>query len=138
MTRYTVPIMELMTKLLIIRFPAPQFEVLPSADVDGVNELPLLVLDCHDGHMVGGRSLAWEWQVTVSLLTLQETDAEELSDQLYGYMHELHDNGAAIPGVGMISSVDDVFMPARRATTKLAAGDLTQYDGTWSVIVRKC
>jgi hypothetical protein len=52
-------------------------------------------------------------------------------------MHESHDNNIAIPGVGAVTSVDDLSMPSRTSTTLTPAGDLTQYDGQFRTVVRK-
>ena len=134
MSRFAVSCIELMIKLIQQEFPG--VKVIPYTDVDDALNLPLMVVECRNGQMVSGHAIAWDWDVEVAVVTEDMEECDTLSDELYGAMHGFEDNGANIPGVGMVSGVDDKSMPHRVAVSKTAAGDLTQYSGSWSVRVR--
>lgn len=114
-------------------------DVQGAADVDAIEHVPLVLVTTGQGTMVsnGGPSLGWNWQVHLSILHFTKAKASDLADHTYELMHGFHDQGASLPGVGAVSYVDDISMPAHTATSITPAGGLTQYDGTWAAIVRK-
>lgn len=118
-------------------FNTADMEVMGQQDVDAIEHVPFVVVRAHDGHMLGGPTLAWEWAVSVSIVAGTRDDAADIADMVYRAMHESHDNNVRIPGVGAVTSVNDDSMPSRTSTTLTPAGDLTQYDGQFTVIVRK-
>ncbi|GAB2698371.1 hypothetical protein GCM10027194_35260 [Thalassiella azotivora] len=109
-----------------------------AVDVDAVDHLPLILLTPINGAMVsnGNPALGWEWTVAFTVLGSGRADTSDLADELYQAVHGLHDDGAAVPGVGEVSSVEDVAMPTRTATSTVNAQDLTQFDGTFLIRVR--
>jgi hypothetical protein len=111
-------------------------QVMSQQDVDAVEHVPFVVVYAHDGRMLNGPN-AWEWEVSISIVGQTRDDAADIADMVYRAMHESHDRNARYPGVGAVTSVDDVSMPSRTSTTLTPAGDLTQYDGQFHVIVRK-
>lgn len=142
-TRMTVDVDELFTKVLrdaIAEFAAvygtADMEVMGQQDFDSIAHIPFVVVKSRDGRMMGGPN-AWEWEVFVSIVALTRDEAADLADMVYRAMHESHDRNARYPGVGAVTSVDDVSMPSRTSTTLTPAGDLTQYDGQFHVVVRK-
>lgn len=143
--RITVDMEELMVRLLSDEYvrsgeylDAP-IEVRPEPDVDSADVLPLVIVGVGQGHMIGngGPSLAWEWNVSLSILHDDEEACSNLADHTYEMMHLFHDNGAGIPGVGSVIHVEDVSMPSRTGTYITPAGGLTQFDGAWTVTVQK-
>lgn len=141
--RMTVDATELFT--LVLRdaladiaeaFNTQDMQVMGQQDVDAIDHVPFVVVDAQGGRMLNGPS-AWEWEIFVSIVAMTRDDAADISDMVYRAMHESHDNNARYPGVGAVTSVEDVSMPARTSTTLTPAGDLTQYDGQFHVVVRK-
>jgi hypothetical protein len=141
--RMTVDVEELFT--LVLRdaleeiaetFGTADMEVMGQQDVDAIEHVPFVVVNAQNGRMLGGPN-AWEWDVYVSIIGKTRDTAADIADMVYRAMHESHDNNARYPGVGAVTSVDDVSMPSRTSTTLTPAGDLTQYDGHFHVIVRK-
>lgn len=111
-------------------------EVMGQQDFDSIAHVPFVVVNALNGRMLDGPN-AWEWDITVSLVHLSRDQAADFADMVYRAFHESHDNNASYPGVGAVTSVDDRSMPSRTSTTVTPAGDLTQYDGMFHVIVRK-
>lgn len=141
--RMTVDVEQLFTLVLraalediATTFGTADMEVMSQQDVDAIQHVPFVVVNAQNGRMLGGPN-AWEWDVFVSILGSSRDEAADIADMVYRAMHESHDNNTRIPGVGAVTSVDDVAMPSRTSTTLTPAGDLTQYDGTFHVIVRK-
>jgi hypothetical protein len=141
--RMTVDVEELFTKILrdsledvATVFGVSQIEVMGQQGVDSVDHVPFVVVNALNGRMLGGPN-AWEWDVFVSILGPTRDYAADLADMVYVAMHRSHDNNTRVPGVGAVTSVDDVNMPSRTSTSLTPAGDLTQYDGSFHVIVRK-
>lgn len=141
--RMTVDVEQLFTIILrnalgdfASTYGTAEMEVMGQQDVDAFEHVPFVVVDAQNGHMLNGPG-AWEWQVFISVVAWTRDDAADIADMVYRAMHESHDNSIRIPDVGSVSSVDDVSMPSRTSTTLLPAGDLTQYDGQFMVIVRK-
>jgi hypothetical protein len=141
--RHTVDVEELFT--LVLRDHLQQFasvfgktemQVMAQQDVDAIEHVPFVVVTALNGRMLNGPN-AWEWDVFVSILGLGRDDAADLADMVYVGMHQSHDRNARYPGVGAVTSVDDVSMPSKTSTTLTPAGDLTQYDGQFHVVVRK-
>lgn len=143
--RITVDMEELMVRLLSDHYIASgeyttsPVEVRPEPDVDSADVLPLVIVSVGQGQMVanGGPSLAWAWNVSLSILHDDEEGCSDLADHTYELMHGFHDNGAGIPGVGSVIYVEDVSMPSRTGTYITPAGGLTQFDGAWTVTVMK-
>jgi hypothetical protein len=113
-----------------------EIQVMGQQDVDVVEHLPFVVINADGGRMLGGPG-AWEWEIYVEIVAESRDDAADVADMVYRAMHESHDNNTKISGVGAVTSVDDVSMPSRTSTTLTPAGDLTQYNGHFHVIVRK-
>ena len=143
--RITVDMEELMVRLLSDAYELSReyiespVEVRPEPDVDSADVLPLVIVSVGQGTMVsnGGPGLAWTWVVHINILHSDEEAGSGLADHTYELMHGFHDKASGIPGVGVVISVEDVSMPSRTATMVTPAGDLTQFDGTWTVTVKK-
>jgi Holliday junction resolvasome RuvABC endonuclease subunit len=141
--RHTVDVEELFTKILraalgeiATTFGATDMEVMSQQDVDAIEHVPFVVVNALNGHMLNGPG-AWEWMLNVTIVGDSRDSAADIADMVYVAMHESHDNNTRIPGVGAVTSVDDSSMPSRTSTTLTPAGDLTQYDGQFVVVVRK-
>lgn len=141
--RVTVDAEELFTLVLrdhlkgvATAFGTQDMQVMAQQDVDAIEHVPFVVVAAHNGRMLNGPN-AWEWDISVSILAFGRDTAADISDMVYVGMHLSHDRNARYPGVGAVTSVNDVSMPSKTSTTLTPAGDLTQYDGTFSAIVRK-
>ena len=141
--RMTVDVEQLFTTILkqdlgemAEAFDTGDMQVMSQSDVDAVDHIPLVVVRALNGRMLGGPN-AWEWDVFVQILGLTRDQAADVADMVYKVMHTSHDKNTRVPGVGAVTSVEDVSMPSRTSTTVTPAGDLTQYDGQFRVIVRK-
>ena len=141
--RHTVDVEELFTKILrsalediAETFGTADMEVMSQQDVDAVEHVPFVVVNALNGHMLNGPG-AWEWIVNITIVGSSRDEAADIADMVYVAMHESHDNNVTIPGVGSVTSVDDLSMPSRTSTTLTPGGDLTQYDGQFTTIVRK-
>lgn len=117
-------------------FGVQDMQVMSQQDVDAIEHVPFVVVSAHNGHMLGGPN-AWEWDLSITILGLGRDATADLADMVYVGMHESHDRNARYPGVGAVTSVDDVSMPSKTSTSLTPAGDLTQYNGSFRVIVRK-
>lgn len=111
-------------------------EVFGRQDTDAAEHVPFVVVNAHNGRMLNGPN-AWEWDVFISIVGQTRDDAADIADMVYRAMHLSHDMNVRYPGVGSVTSVDDVSMPSHTSTSLTPAGDLTQFDGTFHVIVRK-
>lgn len=141
--RMTVDAEELFTKVIRAKletyasvYGTAEMEVMGQQDADAIQHVPFVVVRADGGRMLNGPG-AWEWEIYVTIVAMTRDDAADVSDMVYRAMHESHDNNTRISGVGAVTSVDDVSMPSRTSTTLLPAGDLTQYNGHFHVIVRK-
>jgi hypothetical protein len=141
--RMTVDAEELFTKVLRLAladyasiYGVTDMQVMGQQDVDAIEHVPFVVVRALDGRMLNGPG-AWEWDIFISIVGESRDSAADIADMVYRAMHESHDNNVRIPGVGAVTSVDDVSMPSRTSTTLTPAGDLTQYDGQFHAIVRK-
>lgn len=117
-------------------FDVLEMQVMGQQDVDSISHVPFVVVTALNGHMLDGPN-AWEWDIFVSLVAQTRDQAADLADMVYVGMHESHDRNARYPGVGAVTSVEDVSMPSKTSTSLTPAGDLTQYDGQFRAIVRK-
>ena len=141
--RVTVDAEELFTKILrdalgdvAETFGTAEMEVMGQQDIDATYHVPFVVVTAQNGRMVGGPN-AWTWDIFVSIVGPTRDITADIADMVYVAMHQAHDKNVRYPGVGAVTSVDDVNMPSRTSTSLTPAGDLTQYDGHFSVIVRK-
>lgn len=117
-----------------------EVDVADAMDVDAIERLPLVLVAANGGTMVGngGPGLhASSWTVSIVILHEDKGKCSALSDHVYGLMHGFHDSLASIAGVGNVVLVDDISIPSHSTTTITPAGGLTQFDGAWSVIVKK-
>ncbi len=117
-------------------FDVLDMQVMSQNDVDAIDQVPFVVVTASNGFMLDGPN-AWQWDVYVSLVAATRDDAADLADMVWVGMHESHDKNTQIPFVGAVNSVEDINMPSKTSTTLTPAGDLTQYDGSFRVVVRK-
>jgi len=141
--RMTVDVEELFAKVLRMKledyaeiFDVAEMQVMGQQDADATDHVPFVVVNAQNGRMLNGPG-AWAWDLYVSIVGSSRDEAADVSDMVYRALHESHDENVRISGVGAVTSVDDVSMPSRTSTTLTPAGDLTQHDGHFSVIVRK-
>lgn len=117
-------------------YDSQEVQVMGQQDVDSFDHVPFVVVRALNGHMLGGPN-AWEWDIYLQMICFDRDAAADLADMVWVGMHESHDRNARYPGVGAVTSVEDISMPSKTSTTVTPAGDLTQYDGSFRVIVRK-
>lgn len=127
-------------ELLFVRLleaAMPTVTVVAAPDADVVDFLPLVVISAYSGRRVSNAhaSLAQEWVLSTTVLCEGKVPAADMAQDLYYQIHTLHDTGASLPDVGEVVSVDDEEMPHRVATSVLA-NNLTQYSGSFSVVVK--
>lgn len=125
--------------IILLSRALPTVFVTAEADVNAIDHLPMVTVAARNGRMVsnGAPSLAWEWQIFLSIVHLGREEASDLADEIYELMHGFEDNGGVVEGVGHVSLVDDISMPSKTATSEIPAGGLTQFDGSWAATVRK-
>lgn len=139
--RVSVDMDHLMVALLSSSFPDADWAT--ASDVDSPDRVPFGVVNSANGQMVsnGAAGLAFEWVVGISLVHIDQEVLGDWADEVWETIHNYHDSwkpeSGMIVGIGAINSVEDISMFTRSATTKTPAGDLTQYDGTFSITVRK-
>ena len=128
--------------LVALTQEAVTYEVRAEPDVDTVDVLPLIIVNPGDGQTVENqRGMAWVWQTHFSVLAASHGEASEVADEL----HEKIDSWAnswdasvgTIAGVGAITNIEDISLFSRTATSLTPAGGLTQYDGTFSITIKK-
>lgn len=141
-TRYAVDANHLMVALIQGHF-GERVSVAAASDVDAVDRLPFIVINAGQGQGTssGPAGLAWEWNVVFNVLAGDEEECSDLADEINELMHSYHEswdpNHGMIAGIGAIVSVDDISIPSKTASAVLPAGGITQFDGTFSVLVRK-
>lgn len=135
MARLTVDIELLMVGLLDAYLP--DVDVRAAVDVDLIDSLPMVIVQPVTGQMIsnGSPALGWEWIVSLAIYNETAQSTSDLADLVYATIHRLHDDQAAMAGVGYVSSVEDQQMPVRTATVK-SPTRLTQFNGVWTVRVR--
>lgn len=140
--RYAVD-MDLLMVTLIQNYFGERADVAAASDVDGIERLPFIVTNAVQGQGIssGPAGLAWNWHVTFNILCEKEGEASDLADEVNELMHSFHEswdpNHGMIEGIGAIVSVDDISIPSKTAQAVIPAGGITQFDGTFSVTVRK-
>lgn len=140
MPRTTVDVSSLLIQLLSARVTG--VTVMESVDVSSWADLgytPLLTVRGLSGQAVsnGPYSSGWSWLVPCQLIAAgDKATAADLADSIYTAMHQLADTQAGVTGQGHVSTVDDVSMFARTATTAVNDQDAHQFDATFAVVVR--
>lgn len=120
----------------------PNCEVRAEPDVDAVDVLPLIIVNPGQGASVEGRrGQAWVWSPHWSILAATHEECSDLADELLekidAWANSWDPAVGTIVGVGAINSIDDISLFARTATSLTPAGGLTQFDGSFSITVRK-
>lgn len=139
--RVSVDMDHLMVALLSSSFPLVDWAT--ASDVDSPERIPFGVVSCANGQMIGSNvsALAFEWVVSISLVHDNQELIADLADEVWETVHNYHDDwkpeSGMIVGIGAINKVEDISIFTKSATTTTPAGDLTQYDGTFSITVRK-
>lgn len=140
MPRYSVDAEELFVALT--QRDMPDCDVRAEADVDAVDNLPLIIVSPGQGQSVENqRGLAWVWQAHWSVLHETHEGCSEIADRLMevidGWANSWSPVAGTIVGVGAITNIEDISIFARTATSVTPAGGLTQFDGTYAITVRK-
>lgn len=133
MPRLTVDVELMMVQLLSAALP--DVEVVGQPDVDMATRLPMVVVQPGTGRMIsnGGPAMGWSWEISLSILGTGHQFTSDLADTVYQEMHGFHDRQASAAG-GHINHVDDISMPVRSGTA-VELDNLTQFDGSWVVVV---
>lgn len=140
MARYSVDAEQLFVELT--RQAMPDCEVRSAVDVDAVDVLPLIIVNAGQGQSLENqRGIAWVWQTHFSVLAETHEGCADIADELHaavdGWANAWSPDAGRIVGVGAIIDVDDISIFARTATSLTPAGGLTQFDGTFTITVRK-
>ena len=117
-------------------FSLLDMQVMAQQDVDAIDHVPFVIVGARNGQMLNGPG-AWRWTIDTQIVARSMKEAADIADMVYVAMHESHDNNIRVPGVGGVSSVEDEEMPSRTSVSLTPAGDLTQYDGSFNVVIRK-
>lgn len=135
MARLTVDVESLFVQLFQAAFP--DCDVRAAVDVDAAETLPMIIIRPVVGAAVsnGSPGMGWSWTVAVSVIASGQKDASDLADAVYEAFHGFDANRAQVDGVGRVGAVEDESMPTRTATV-IEVDNLTQFDGSWTAIVR--
>lgn len=139
--RFSVDAKQLFTTLLRAKVTeytdSDPIKVMTDPDADAVQHLPYVVLSVNGGRMVTNGPGGWSWIVTLSVVADNEETASDIADFLYESMYQFHGMAGVVEGVGWVSQVEDLSLPDRTGVSTSPAGDLYQYTGSWTTIVRK-
>ena len=118
-----------------------QVAIATKPDVDVAERLPYIVIVAGNGNRLEADEACRVWNFTVHFMIVAAGDVQcsDLADELYELVWSWGNpwnSSGTIAGVGAITEVEDISTPARTATTVSPAGDLTQYDATFSINVR--
>lgn len=129
--RITVDFERLMKALLT----HPGLTVHPRVDVSSLDKIPLLTYVGGNGHMIsnGHPAAGWEWTLFLSLFADSIGGGTGLADTVYQLVHGLEDR--TVPGVGSVSSVEDVSMFDRVGGASFADKQIIQFNATFTVRV---
>lgn len=117
----------------------PGAVVLPAVAGDTDPETELVVLTPIEGRPFGSghRTLAQEWDLALAAVAPSHEGAFDLAVAAHTALHALAEPvPQTLPGVGSVAKVIDAALPVRTATTALGAQNLTQFDATYTVVVR--
>lgn len=137
-TRITVDFERLMKTLLTY----DGLTVSPAIDVSSFEDIPLLTFVGGNGHMVtnGYPAAGQEWTLFLTLFADGMSDGSGLADTIYQNVHDWDDiavpEAGIVPGVGEVSSVEDVSMFDRVGGGTLPDKQIVQYNATFLVRVR--
>lgn len=140
--RYAVDMNHLMVTLIKNHF-GERADVAAASDVDAVDRLPFIIVNAGQGQAIsaGPAGLAWDWNVSVNVLATFEEEASDLADEVNELIHSFHESWnpshGMIEGIGAIVSVGDISIPSKTASAVTPAGGITQFDGVFSITVRK-
>jgi hypothetical protein len=132
---------DLLVKSLLTRF-LPDVEAAPETDVDTIDELPMIIFAAGQGEGTNGAlRLAQLVPVTFTVLDTQRDGRSAIAngkatcDALTEVVVERFPR-SRVPDVGVISSIEDARLFTRTAATALGAKDVSQFNGTFTFIVR--
>ncbi len=128
----------LLRKLMLLAFP--DVKVTTEPDIDAAENLPMIVIRTAGGRRVsnGPAGIAHRWSMPVTIVHSSRVGAADLALQVYKAVHKFSQIGEVIPAAGWVSHLDDVSMFSRAPRGTATAADHTyQYDGVFTVIVRK-
>lgn len=142
--RITVDFERLMKSLLTY----PGLAVAPAVDVDSLEDVPLLTFVGGNGRMIsnGHPGAGWEWTLFLTLFADGIADGAGLADTIYQVVHgwdpgsysdDFADfNAGVVPGVGSVSSVEDLSMFDRVGGGTLPDKQIVQFNASFLVRVR--
>jgi len=114
-----------------------------STEVDDIDHLPLIIVDAMQGQSVPDSPVGfvWQWMVNLEILAEGIEECADLSDELHEYLESFSQSWdmshGIIPGIGAITGVEVTSIPTKTASTALPAGNLTQFNGSFNVMVQK-
>lgn len=135
MPRFTVDVEKLFVGLYSAALTG--VTVMAAPDVDAVDSLPLLIISPVTGAMIrnGIPSAGWRWSISWNLLAEGHGAASDFADLVYETTHSF-DNSAVLVGVGAIGSIEDDEMPRRVGKAEVPAGNITQFSGSFTAVIR--
>lgn len=139
-TRYAVD-GNLLAVQIIQQYFGDRASVAIATDVDTVDRLPFIVVDAAQGQDIanGPAGIAWQWAVNLAIIDETVGGCADISDELHEFLDSIQDawdQRGTIAGIGAINSVEVTSIPTKSATSATPAGNMTQFDGSFNMIVR--
>lgn len=113
------------------------YEVAADLDVDSIDFIPFITHRSFTNQTGNADGL---WSVTLSVrLFTEAASAFDSAATLYDVIHAWAESPTAgiLPGIGGIEQVEDSSALARVVTTSMMNKFVTQYDGTFQILVKK-
>lgn len=106
-------------------------------DVDSIDHLPFVTFSVRGGDQVGNGPGLWNVPVTFRVFAEGQDSTWELCRDLFTIVHEWATPGAStLTGLGHVSAVDDVSKFSRDATVDIQGKNVTQYSGSFDLLIR--
>ena len=133
----------LLTVQVLQRHFGDRVAVAAGADVDSIDNLPLIIVDAAFGNRAGDSSvaMAWQWNVSVAIVGIGIELVADIADELHEFLESFQESWdmshGIIPGVGAITATNVTAIPTKSASTAIPTGNLTQFDGSFEILTQK-
>lgn len=122
----------------ILSAAVPGALVAPSADTETVGKLPAVLYAATSGGRVpnGARGLGESWTVAVSVLAGSMGAAKTTGRAVSDALHSAWESGAAVPGSGSVSYLDETSLFRRAPQTETNAQNVHQANAVFALVIR--
>lgn len=128
---------EQLVYLLLKRDLVDSVTLAAELDVESIDSMPFVTFNLRGGDQSGNGPGLWSCPLTIRVFAEGQDAAWELCSDLYRAVHMWAESGhSTVAGLGYVAVTTDLSKFSRDASVQMKGKNITQYTGSFELIIR--